>query len=105
MDWATEQQDGILFITGLAGKVKFQKITAHQLDTAAASYKATGEDVRMFHSFMYKADSWKHQQRVVVKIEVNSLGTNVRYVVTDFKGKGPASSTLNAIVTEYAWGR
>ena len=32
-------------------------------------------------------DSWKHLQRVVVKIEVSSLGTNVRYVVTDFKGQ------------------
>lgn len=87
MDWETGQQDGIHFITGLAGNVKLQKITAHWLDTAVASYKATGEEVRMFHSFMYKADSWKHQQRVVVKIEVNSLGTNVRYVVTDFKGQ------------------
>ena len=87
MDWATEQQDGIHFITGLAGNVRLQKITAHWLDTAVASYKATGEEVRMFHSFMYKADSWKHPQRVVVKIEANSLGTNVRYVVTDFKGQ------------------
>ena len=87
MDWATEQQDGIHFITGFAGNVKFQKITEHRLDTAVASYKAAGEDVRMFHSFMYKSDSWKHQQRVVVKIEVNSLGTNVRYVVTNFKGQ------------------
>lgn len=87
MDWATEQQDGIHFITGLAGNVKLQKITAHRLDTAVASYKATGEEVRMFHSFMYKANSWKHLQRVVVKIEINSLGTNVRYVVTDFKGQ------------------
>lgn len=87
MDWATEQQDGIHFITGLAGNVKLQKITAHWLDTAVASYKTTGEEVRMFHSFTYKADSWKHPQMVVVKIEVNSLGTNVRYVVTDFKGQ------------------
>ena len=86
MDWATDRQDGIHFITGLAGNVKLQKITAHWLDTAVASHKATGEDVRTFHSFMYKAGSWKHQQRVVVKIEVNNLGTNVRYVVTDFKG-------------------
>ena len=87
MDWATEQRDGIHFITGLAGNVKLRKITSHWLDTAVASYKTTGEEVRMFHSFMYKADSWKHPQRVVVKIEVNSLGTNVRYVVTDFKGQ------------------
>lgn len=90
MDWAAEQQDGIHFITGLAGNVKLQKTTAHWLDTAVASYKATGEEVRMFHSFMYKANSWKHQQRVFVKIEVNSLGTNVRYVVTDFKGRRPS---------------
>lgn len=87
MDLATEQQDGIHFITGLAGNVKFQKTTAHWLDTAVASYKATGEEVRIFYSFMYKANSWNHQQRVVVKIEVNGLGTNVRYVVTDFKGQ------------------
>lgn len=87
MDWATEQQDGIHFITGLAGNVKPQKVTTHWLDTAVASYKTTGEEMRIFHSFMYKADSWKHPQRVVVKIEVNSLGTNVRYVVTNFKGQ------------------
>ena len=28
MDWATDRQDGIHFITGLAGNVKLQKITA-----------------------------------------------------------------------------
>lgn len=86
MDWATDRQDGIHFITGLAGNVKLKRISANWLDTAIASYEATGEEVRIFHSFMYKAASWKHQQRVVVKIEVNNLGTNVRYVVTDFKG-------------------
>ena len=87
MDWATDRQDGIHFITGLAGNVKLKRISANWLDTAIASYEATGEEVRIFHSFMYKAGSWKHQQRVVVKIEVNNLGTNVRYVVTDFKGQ------------------
>ena len=87
MDWATDRQDGIHFITGLAGNVKLKRKSANWLDTAIASYEATGEEVRIFHSFMYKASSWKHQQRVVVKIEVNNLGTNVRYVVTDFKGQ------------------
>ena len=84
MDWATDRQDGIHFISGLAGNVKLKRKSANWLDTAIASYEATGEEVRIFHSFMYKASSWKHQQRVVVKIEVNNLGTNVRYVVTDF---------------------
>ena len=87
MDWATDRQDGIHFITGLAGNVKLKRISANWLQSAIADYEASGEDVRTFHSFLYKAKSWKHQQRVVVKIEVNSLGTNVRYVVTDFKGQ------------------
>ena len=87
MDWATDCRDGIHFITGLSGNARLQKTTAGWLQSATASYKTTGEDVRMFHSFMYKAGSWKHQQRVVVKIEVNRLGTNIRYVVTDFKGQ------------------
>ena len=85
MDWATDRQDGIHFITGLAGNVKLQKKSRRWLEDATATFDATGEDVRIFHSFMYKAQSWKHQQRVVVKIEVNKLGTNVRYIVTDFK--------------------
>jgi len=87
MDWATDRQDSIHFITGLSGNVKLQQISKRWLDSAIAEYAATGEDVRIFHSFMYKAQSWKHQQRVVVKIEVNKLGTNVRFIVTDFKNQ------------------
>ena len=34
---------------------------------------------------MYQAGSWKYVQRVIVKIEVNEKGTNVRYIVTNFK--------------------
>jgi hypothetical protein len=34
---------------------------------------------------MYQAGSWKHPQRVIVKIEVNEKGKNVRYIVTNFK--------------------
>lgn len=90
MDWATDRQDGIHFITGLAGNAKLKSISEGWLDSAIAIHNATGEDVRTFHSFMYKARSWKHQQRVVVKTEVNKLGTNVRYVVTDIKGHRPS---------------
>ena len=62
MDWATDRQDGIHFITGLAGNVKLQKITAHWLDTAVASHKATwrtlstGEWQYLFNYGNYKND-------------------------------------------------
>ena len=80
MSWSTEQQDGIHFITGLAGNVKFQKITAHWLDTAVAPYKATGEEVRMFHSFMYKAGTSNgfYQKNHVVLGKYGPIGLLLR---------------------------
>ena len=38
--------------------------------------------VRRYYKFYYKAKSWKYPQRVIVKIEVSSMGTNIRFVVT-----------------------
>ena len=49
------------------------------------SFKGNGQPVRFFKTFMYQAGSWKYAQRVIVKIEVNEKGTNVRYIVTNFK--------------------
>ncbi len=57
MDWVTDRQDGIHFITGLAGNVKLKSISERWLQSATDSYEATGEEVRTFHSFMYKAGS------------------------------------------------
>ena len=31
---------------------------------------------------MYKAGSWENYQRVIVKVEVSIIGTNIRYIVT-----------------------
>ena len=39
----------------------------------------------MYHTFSYKANTWEEEQRVIVKVEVNEKGTNVRYVVTDIR--------------------
>ena len=32
---------------------------------------------------MYKAGSWENYQRVIVKVEVSEMGTNIRYIVTN----------------------
>ena len=31
---------------------------------------------------MYQAGSWKKPERVIVKVEVSNMGTNIRYIVT-----------------------
>ncbi len=38
--------------------------------------------IKRYHTYSYKAGSWQNQQRVIVKIEVTSKGTNIRFIVT-----------------------
>lgn len=84
MDWATGKEY-VEFVFGLAGNSLLSKKVEEWEDKAVRSFQKNGEEVRFFRQFTYKAGSWKHPQRVIVKIEVNHLGTNIRYIVTSLK--------------------
>lgn len=84
MDWVREnRQKQVRFITGLSGNVKLLERVAPWVAEAKACYKETGKEIKQFHSFLYKAKSWKYQELVVVKIEVGSMGDNIRFIVTN----------------------
>lgn len=53
------------------------------IQSAENKYKENQMPVKMYHTFEYKANSWQESQRVIVKVEVNYRGTNIRYIVTD----------------------
>ncbi|HRC88815.1 MAG TPA: transposase [Bacteroidales bacterium] len=55
------------------------------MESAQREYNQYHNPVKRYHSFMYKAESWENYQRVIVKVEVNTMGTNIRYIVTDLK--------------------
>lgn len=82
MAWA-DGFDRINFITGLAGNKKLKELAETTINSAKKSYEVTKLPVKMYHSFPYKAGSWEQAQRVIVKVEVCELGTNIRYIVTD----------------------
>jgi len=84
IEWAGNQRS-IYFVTGLTGNKALSKIAKDWVTMAEESFKRDGEPVRFFKTFMYRAGTWKYAQRVIVKIEVNEKGTNVRYIVTNFK--------------------
>jgi hypothetical protein len=84
IEWACNQK-GIYFITGLTGNKALSAHTTEWVKMAEESFKRDGQPVRFFKTFMYKAGTWKYAQRVIVKIEVNEKGKNVRYIVTNFK--------------------
>lgn len=84
MDWA-QTQPRVNFITGLTGNKVLSKRSGAWLETAKKQYKYHRTPIKFYKTFTYQAGSWKYAQRVIVKIEVNEKGTNVRYIVTDFK--------------------
>jgi len=86
MDWAHDKE-GIHFITGYNTNERLKREVENLVQEAKAKYEETGENVRMYHSITYKANTWKYPQRVVAKIEYTAKGKNIRYVVTDLKGK------------------
>lgn len=71
------------FITGLAGNKKLHKLASTTIDSAEREFKQYGKPVKRYHSFMYQAGSWEQPQKVVVKVEVTEMGTNIRYIVTN----------------------
>ena len=86
MDWCTEQVGKVHFLTGLSGNTALHKLADTTIRSAERLFAASGLPVKRYHSFEYKAKSWTHPQRVIVKVEAGSLGTNIRYVVTDMRG-------------------
>jgi len=71
------------YITGLSGNSKLHKLARVTIDSAEREFKQYGKAVKRYHSFMYRAGSWETPQRVVVKVEVSSMGTNIRYIVSN----------------------
>jgi hypothetical protein len=50
----------------------------------------TGQKTQLFGQFLYAADSWTRQRRVIVKAEYLQKGENVRFVVTNLAYGSPA---------------
>jgi hypothetical protein len=81
MDWTHDLQK-VEFITGLTGNSVLNKCAKITVESAQREYKMYNKPVKRYHSFQYKANSWTYPERVVVKVEANSMGTNIRYIVS-----------------------
>jgi hypothetical protein len=84
MDWS-EGRSNIGFLTGITGNAVLNRLSDITVESAKREYDLYKKPVKRYHSFEYKAGSWQHSQRVVVKVEVNSMGVNVRYIVSSLR--------------------
>jgi hypothetical protein len=84
-DWLEDH--GLSYAIGFGSNVRLKPLAAPFIARAQRRFERTGQDVRMFSSLRYRARRWRHGRRVLIKVEVSALGTNVRFVVTNRPGR------------------
>lgn len=84
MDWS-ETMDNVDFITGLSGNQTLNNMIRATKQTAERLFDERAAPVRLYHSFFYQAGSWANYQRVVAKVEVSTMGTNVRFITSSLR--------------------
>jgi hypothetical protein len=76
---------GIDYCLGIKGNNVLHALTTLVQMDACLKYKWEGNGCREYGSVSYKAGSWRHARRVVVKAEITQGELNPRFVVTSFK--------------------
>jgi hypothetical protein len=79
-----------LYTIGIASNSVFKKRTERWVKKAERKYARTQTPLRRFYSFRHRAKSWNKRRKILVKIEVGPLGTNVRFVITNRPGRAEA---------------
>jgi len=87
-DYELCEQEDVKYAFGIIGNSILQTKAAKLLTKAKEVYKKTGKATRFYTSFLYSAKSWKKKKRrICAKAECNSEGTNLRFTVTNIKGR------------------
>lgn len=84
-DWLEDHD--LSYAIGLGSNVRLKQLATPFVARAQKRFERTGNDVRMFSSLRYRGRRWRRSRRVLIKVEVSALGTNVRFVVTNRAGR------------------
>ena len=79
--------EGIRYVLGIGTNRVFKARVAGLIAKAQARYGRTGRAVFIRTSFWHRAKSWPHQRRILVKVDVTAQGLNVRFMVTNRRGR------------------
>lgn len=83
-DWC--DRNNIYYITGIAGNNRLYNEFKPTIDEAERRFVATQEKQRIFAEFMYSANSWSKERRIIGKAEHTIDGNNPRFIVTNLPG-------------------
>ena len=81
------EAEGIRYVLGIGTNRVFTARVAGFVAKAQARYERTGRSVFLRTSFRHRAKSWPHARRILVKIDVTAQGLNLRFMVTNRRGR------------------
>jgi hypothetical protein len=81
MRWCDQQDVG--YIIGLARNTVLERLARPWTEVSAAQFAQTNQKQRLFGEFVYGAETWDRERRVIVKAEHLDQGPNSRFVVTN----------------------
>ncbi|MFO8148294.1 MAG: IS1380 family transposase [Gillisia sp.] len=79
--------EDIEYALGIKSNAVLKRKAQKVLVRAISEYEKSQKPVRLYNSFIYKAKSWKKSRRIRFKAECNSEGTNLRFCVSNKKGR------------------
>jgi hypothetical protein len=85
MRWC--DRNNVFYIIGLASNAVLERLSQQWTDQSGMQFQQTGQKQRIFGEFLYAAETWDCQRRVIVKAEHLQQGANTRFVVTSLKGE------------------
>jgi hypothetical protein len=80
------EEHHIEYVMGIGTNNVFKERTAKLKAQAEARYQRLQHPVQVRTSFWHRARSWDHRRRILVKIDVTAMGTNIRFMITNRKG-------------------
>jgi hypothetical protein len=84
---ATLETEGIRYVLGIGTNRVFKARVAGLVAKAQARYDRRHQPVHIRTSFRHRAKSWPHARRILVKIDVTAQGLNLRFMVTNRRGR------------------
>jgi hypothetical protein len=84
---AYAEETGLTYAIGMPPNPKLDAAVALHRVHARVVYEGTGQPVRWFTSVRYQTRSWRRPRRVLAMIEHTAQGPNVRFVVTNRRGR------------------
>jgi len=81
---------GIQYAIGMPTNPLFQRRADRLQRRLARRHRRSGEAQRSFSSFLHRAQRWFHRRRICYKAEYAAAGTNLRFLVTNQKGRSRA---------------